>query len=408
MRIRLEHPSGYFHGELKITGSKSESNRLLILQALFPKIIIENLSDSDDSQVTIRALNSNDSVINVHHAGTAMRFLTAFFSIQPDREIILTGSERMQERPIKILVDALKDLGAEISYSKKEGYPPLKIKGKKIIRSKVTLPANISSQYISALMLIATSLKDGLTINLVGEMTSIPYIKMTKTILDQLGFDTSFKNNKIQIASASRIEPKIWKVESDWSSASYFYSMLALSKGGYVNLRNFKKESRQGDSALSEIYKSLGVVTYFNQGTIKLSKLEDFDVAKSIIIDLRNTPDLAQTIAVTCLGLGIGCKLSGLHTLKIKETDRLSALKIEMEKFGSKVDITSNSLELYPSSKLKNNIAIDTYNDHRMAMAFAPLAIRVPIIINDSSVVSKSYPAFWDDLKSMDFVREMI
>ena len=167
MRIRLEHPSSYFHGELKITGSKSVSNRLLILQALFPKIIIENLSDSDDSQVTIRALNSNDSFINVHHAGTAMRFLTAFFSIQPDREIILTGSERMQERPIKILVDALKDLGAEISYYRKEGYPPLKIKGKKIIRSNVTLPANISSQYISALMLIATSLEKGLTIDLV-------------------------------------------------------------------------------------------------------------------------------------------------------------------------------------------------------------------------------------------------
>ena len=408
MRIKLDHPSSYIEGELKISGSKSESNRLLVLQALYPKIVIENLSNSDDTQVTEHALNSSDSIINVHHAGTAMRFLTAYFSIQPDREIILTGSKRMQERPIGFLVDALKYLGAEISYDKKEGYPPLRIRGKKIIKSKVNLPAGISSQYISALMLIATSLEEGLTINLVGELTSVPYIKMTKKILDQLGFDTSFINNQIQISSASRIQPKIWTVESDWSSASYFYSILALSKGGHLKLSSFKKESIQGDSALSEIYKSLGVVTSFDLGVINLSKLEDFDIPKFINIDLRNTPDLAQTIAVSCLGLGIGCKLRGLHTLKIKETDRLSALKIEMEKLGAKINITSNSLELYPNPQLNNNIAINTYNDHRMAMAFAPLAVKVPIIINDSRVVSKSYPNFWDDLKSIDFLEEII
>lgn len=408
MRVRLEHKSSYIRGELKITGSKSESNRLLILKALFPKIEIENLSNSDDTKVTKDALNSSSSIINIHHAGTAMRFLTAYFSMQPDREIILTGSKRMQERPIRILVDALKDLGAEISYDKKNGYPPLKIIGKKISKSKVTLPANISSQYVSALMLIATSLEKGLTIDLVGEMTSVPYIIMTKTILDQLGFDTSYKKNQIQIASATFIEPKIWAVESDWSSASYFYSILALCKGGQINLSTFKKESNQGDSALSEIYDSLGVVTSFHNGTIKLSKVKDFNVAKLINLDLRNTPDLAQTIAVSCLGLGIECKLSGLHTLKIKETDRLSALKIEMEKFGAKVDITRNSLNLYPSPQLKNNIAINTYNDHRMAMAFAPLALKVPIIINDSQVVSKSYPTFWNDLKSIDFIKEII
>ena len=408
MRVRLEHKSSYIRGELKITGSKSESNRLLILKALFPKIEIENLSNSDDTQVTNHALNSSDSIVNIHHAGTAMRFLTAYFSIQPDREIILTGSKRMQERPIRILVDALKDLGAEISYDKKNGYPPLKIIGKKISKSKVTLPANISSQYVSALMLIATSLEKGLTIDLVGEMTSVPYIMMTKTILDQLGFDISYKKNQIQIASATFIEPKIWAVESDWSSASYFYSILALSKGGQINLSTFKKESNQGDSALSEIYNSLGVVTSFHNGTIKLSKVEDLNVAKLINLDLRNTPDLAQTIAVSCLGLGIECKLSGLHTLKIKETDRLSALKIEMEKLGAKVDISRNSLKLYPSPQLKNNIAINTYNDHRMAMAFAPLALKVPIIINDSQVVSKSYPTFWNDLKSIDFIKEII
>lgn len=408
MRIRLEYPSSYTEGEIAITGSKSESNRLLILQALFPKIIIKNISNSDDSKITENALKSTDSIIDIHHAGTAMRFLTAYFSTQPGREIILTGSQRMQERPIKLLVNALKDLGAEISYDKKEGYPPLKIIGKKIIKSKVALQANISSQYISALMLIAPSLEDGLTIELVGQLTSVPYIKMTQTILDELGFETTFEKNKIQISSAKRIEPKTWTIESDWSSASYFYSILALSRQGNICLSSYKKESNQGDSALSEIYKSLGVVTSFNRGMINLTKVKDFNFTESININLINTPDLAQTIAVSCLGLGIGCKLSGLHTLKIKETDRLRALKIEMEKLGAKVDITSDSLELYPNAKLKKDIAINTFNDHRMAMAFAPLALKAPIIINDSEVVSKSYPAFWDDLKMINFSQEII
>jgi 3-phosphoshikimate 1-carboxyvinyltransferase len=408
MRIRLEHTSGYTEGEISITGSKSESNRLLILQALFPQIIIKNLSNSDDSKVTENALKSTDSIIDIHHAGTAMRFLTAYFSTQPGREIILTGSQRMQERPIKLLVNALKDLDAEISYDKKKGYPPLKIIGKKIIKSKVALQANISSQYISALMLIAPSLEDGLTIELVGQLTSFPYIKMTQTILAELGFETTFEKNQIQISSAKRIDPKIWTIESDWSSASYFYSILALSRQGNICLSSYKKESKQGDSALLEIYKSLGVVTSFNHGMINLTKVKDFNISESININLINTPDLAQTIAVSCLGLGIGCKLSGLHTLKIKETDRLRALKIEMEKLGAKVDITSDSLELYPNAKLKKDIAINTFNDHRMAMAFAPLALKVPIIINDSGVVSKSYPAFWDDLKRINFSQEII
>lgn len=408
MRIRLEHPSSYTEGEIAITGSKSESNRLLILQALFPKITIKNISNSDDSKITENALKSTDSIIDIHHAGTAMRFLTAYFSTQPGREIILTGSQRMQERPIKLLVNALKDLGAEISYDKKEGYPPLKIIGKKIIKSKVALQANISSQYISALMLIAPSLEDGLTIELTGQLTSVPYIKMTQTILDELGFEITFEKNKIQISSAKRIEPKTWTIESDWSSASYFYSILALSRQGNICLSSYKKESNQGDSALSEIYKSLGVVTSFNRGMINLTKVKDFNFTESININLINTPDLAQTIAVSCLGLGIGCKLSGLHTLKIKETDRLRALKIEMEKLGAKVDITSDSLELYPNAKLKKDIAINTFNDHRMAMAFAPLALKAPIIINDSEVVSKSYPAFWDDLKRINFSQEII
>jgi 3-phosphoshikimate 1-carboxyvinyltransferase len=251
-------------------------------------------------------------------------------------------------------------------------------------------------------------LENGLTIELEGQLTSVPYIKLTQTILDELGFETTFEKNQIQISSAKRIEPKTWTIESDWSSASYFYSILALSRQGNICLSSYKKESKQGDSALSEIYKSLGVLTSFNRGMINLTKVKDFNNTESININLINTPDLAQTIAVSCLGLGIGCKLSGLHTLKIKETDRLRALKIEMEKLGAKVGITSDSLELYPNAKLKKYIAINTFNDHRMAMAFAPLALKVPIIINDSGVVSKSYPAFWDDLKRINFSQEII
>lgn len=409
MRIRFQHSTKQTFGELTITGSKSESNRLLILQALFPQLQIENLSNSDDSQVTQQALDSDASIIDIHHAGTAMRFLTAYFSAQPNREVILTGSQRMQERPIQLLVDALKDLGAEISYEKNIGFPPLRIKGKKIINKMVALPANISSQYISALMLIAPALEEGLTIQLVGEMTSVPYIKMTQTILDQLGIETSFKANQIQIKPAKKIKPTTWVVESDWSSASYFYAIVALSQQSKIKLKSYNQESRQGDAALSKIYQELGVETSYGEGgEITLSKISDFNLTDSINFDLRNTPDLAQTIAVSCLGLGIGCSLTGLHTLKIKETDRLSALKIEMEKLGANVAITDDSLELLPVSELSSDIVIDTYNDHRMAMAFAPLALKTPIIINDSGVVSKSYPDFWNDLESLKFSKEII
>ena len=403
MRIRLEHPNRQTFGEIVITGSKSESNRLLILQALYPQIKLENISNSDDTKVTKKALDSKAKIIDINHAGTAMRFLTAYFSSQTNREILLTGSERMQERPIKILVDALKDLGAEITYKKNNGYPPLVIKGKKIIHDNISLPSNVSSQYITALMLIAPTLKKGLKINLVGMVTSAPYIKMTQLIMDKLGFETFFKKNQIKISPAHKIESKTLKIESDWSSASYFYSIAALSNKSRLILKTFNKISIQGDANLSKIYRKLGVETSFDNGFITLLKISNFDLPNTVNFDLSDTPDIAQTIAISCLGLSIGCTMTGLHTLKVKETDRLAALKNEMEKLGAKVEITNQSLKLHPNSKLKSEIAINTYNDHRMAMAFAPLALKIPLIINDSNVVTKSYPAFWDDLKTIKF-----
>jgi 3-phosphoshikimate 1-carboxyvinyltransferase len=390
--------------EIQITGSKSESNRLLILKALYPNITIENLSESDDTQYLQKALNSKSEVIDIHHAGTAMRFLTAYFACKENREVVLTGSERMQERPISILVDALREMGATIQYEKNKGYPPLKIRGKKISKSRVSIAANTSSQYISALMLMAPSLPNGLTIQFEGKVTSVPYIKMTLALLNQLGIEGVFAKNSIHIPNKNNIDAQTIVVESDWSSASYFYSIVALSETAKIVLKSYRKQSLQGDAELSTIYSSLGVETEFlpKENTIKLSK-NKIETPKKVTFNLVNTPDIAQTIAVTCFGLGIGCELNGLHTLKIKETDRLSALKIELEKLGASVEISTDSLKLSPSKTIIKNISIDTYNDHRMAMAFTPLALKTSFQINDCEVVSKSFPTFWEDLKTLSF-----
>ena len=408
MKLKIQNSNKEANGDLTITGSKSESNRLLIIQALYPQIEIHNLSKSDDSKVTLEGLKSKKNVIDINHAGTAMRFLTAFFAIQPNREIVLTGSNRMQERPIKLLVEALNSLGADITYEKETGFPPLIIRGKEISINRVSLPSNISSQYISALMLVAPALKNGLKIDLIGETTSFPYIKMTQSIMDQLGFETAFEKNQISIKSASSVKINHWKIESDWSSASYFYSIVALADRSEISLKSFFEESKQGDAALTEIYEKFGVKTTHSNGKIILSKITDFNPPNFIKLNLKNTPDLAQTIAVTCLGLNVDCKLSGLHTLKIKETNRLTALKTEIEKLGGNVKITDRSLELLNTGKINENILIDTYNDHRMAMAFAPLGLRVPININNPKVVSKSYPDFWDDLQKIGFNQNII
>ncbi|EIJ39005.1 3-phosphoshikimate 1-carboxyvinyltransferase [Galbibacter orientalis DSM 19592] len=402
MNLLLSSNQHNIHQHITITGSKSESNRALLLQALYPTISIENLSNSDDSQVMQKGLQVHNGTVDIHHAGTAMRFLTAFFATQEGRDVVLTGSQRMTERPIKILVDALGQLGADITYEKNEGYPPLKIKGKKITKHQVSLAANVSSQYISALLLVAPTLENGLELTLEGKITSVPYIKMTLALLEEIGVSTSFNGNVISVNPLAKISEKTLVVESDWSSASYFYSIASLVEvGSEISIASYKATSLQGDSVLQEIYKQFGVETSFNKNVVKLKKVKEIPQETVINIDLANAPDIAQTIAVSCFGLGLKCELSGLHTLKIKETDRLEALKTELTKLGANISVTNKELFLEPSEIIKEKIAIDTYNDHRMAMAFAPLALRVPIVINDAEVVSKSYPDFWKDMESL-------
>ena len=402
MDIKIAHPNGHCEGSINITGSKSETNRLLLLQALFNGFELKNTSNSDDSKVMQKALQTSSDSIDIHHAGTAMRFLTAYFSHIQGRSVVLTGSSRMQERPIQILVDALRDIGASISYEKEEGFPPLKIHGKKLAGGKVELPADVSSQYISALLLLGPVLEQGLELHLVGKITSIPYINMTLSLLNSLGVSTSFEGQLICVSPMKEIKKDTQIVESDWSSASYFFSIAALSETAEIHLTSFRKESLQGDSVLRSIYDNLNVSSHFEGDTLILKK-ENKPLPTSLKLDLSKAPDIAQTIAVSCYGLGIGCDLVGLHTLKIKETDRLEALNTELSKLGATIKVTENSLHLSPGINFKENCSIPTYNDHRMAMAFAPLALKIPLQIEASDVVSKSYPDFWKDMKKLNF-----
>ena len=390
-------------GAVSISGSKSESNRLILLRAYTSYFKIFNLSDSDDTQLMLSAIESDKKEINIGHAGTAMRFLTSYYSSTPENSKVLNGSNRMKQRPISILVDALKDLGCDIEYTEKSGFPPLKINGKNILSNSVTLPADVSSQYISSLMMLGVSLENGLKIELSSEITSLPYILMTKKIIDRIGGITKIDDGEITIEPfKEKVIPEQF-VESDWSSASYFFSIAALSDSARLTLSTFFNESLQGDSRLVDIYKIFGVETKFEENNIILIK-NKIDLPKSINLNLKDSPDLAQTIIVTCLGLGVDCKLDGLHTLKIKETDRLIALKNEIEKFNvDKVEITENSITLENNSNLKHQVIIETYNDHRMAMSFAPLSLIVPIKINNPEVVTKSYINFWNDLESLGF-----
>ena len=390
-------------GSICISGSKSESNRLLLLRAYTSYFKILNLSDSDDTKLMISAIESDKEKINVGHAGTAMRFLTAYFSSITKKSKVLTGSDRMRQRPISILVDALKDMGCDIEYLEKRGFPPLKINGKDIQSNSVSLPADVSSQYISSLMMLGVSLENGLEIILSSKITSLPYILMTKKIIERIGGVVKIQDAKIFIEQfKEKVIPEQF-VESDWSSASYFFSIAALSESVKLTLSKFSKDSLQGDSKLIDIYKKFGVRTIFEDENIILKK-NNKSLPKSIHLNLIDNPDIAQTILITCLGLGIDCTLIGLHTLKIKETDRLVALKNEIEKFEvDKIEITGDSITLENNSDLKHDVTIDTYNDHRMAMSFAPLSLLVPINIKNPEVVTKSYFNFWNDLESLGF-----
>ena len=381
-----------------IPGSKSESNRLLILSSLFKKLSLENISNSDDTNYLLNALSSKSSTIDIGHAGTAMRFLTSYFSLTTKKEIELRGSQRMHNRPIKTLVDSLREIGASIHYIEKEGYPPLVIKPSELISKNLIIDSSTSSQYISSLLLIAPKISGGLKIQLTGRETSKPYIDMTISLLKKIGVEITKTENKISVCELQKIEFKKHHIESDWSSASYFYSVVALAKIGFsLKLSKFYFKSLQGDSKVADIYKSFGVKTTYLDDLVILKKIESN--TEKFSFDLISNPDLAQTICVTCLGLGIKCNLTGLHTLKIKETDRLFALKNELSKFNLKVKITNDSISFDNVDFLKPNVVIETYDDHRMAMSFACLATKVKIIIKEPEVVSKSYSSFWSDLE---------
>lgn len=402
--VAVKSPSNLtFDSRIRITGSKSESNRLLLLKALNPGLEIQNLSNAEDTQVMRAGLECREGTVDIHHAGTAMRFLTAFFASTPGTDILLTGSARMQERPIKILVDALQALGAEITYAKDEGYPPLQIRGRELAGGRISLPADVSSQYISALLLVGSRMENGLVLELEGDITSVPYIRMTLSLMDSLGIRSQFEGQEIRVYPFDGKVTQEVVVESDWSSASYFYSLIALAEpGSRLELEAYYQDSRQGDSRLRDIFRDFSVNSSFKDHTLILERTTR-ELPGSVSYDLSDAPDIAQTIATCCFGLGIGCSLSGLHTLKIKETDRLVALKRELEKLGARVSITENSLELEAGGTMHHGVSVATYNDHRMAMAFAPLGMKVPIVIEDADVVGKSYPDFWTDLEHLGF-----
>lgn len=399
---KLEKSTLIGNKTVQISGSKSISNRLLILESLFNTIKIGNLSNSQDTQLLKKALSEDTEIVDIHHAGTAMRFLTSYYSIQEGKTTVLTGSGRMKERPIKNLVTALKDLGADIEYLENEGFPPLKITGKKITQTSVNVPANISSQFITSLLLIAGKLENGLEIHLVGEVTSRSYIEMTLNILSRFGIRNSFEGNIIKVEPfvENHAAALSYEVESDWSSASYFYSICALGRET-IHLKSFYKESTQGDSAIAKIYeKFFGITTTFSEDEhkITLQPQPDFSFPEKIVLDMNNCPDIAQTLCVTAAALKIPFEISGLGTLRVKETDRLLALYNELKKLGTVTEITDLTIDSVSFGEPEDSISIKTYQDHRMAMSFAPFCLIGELNIEDEDVVEKSYPMFWNDL----------
>lgn len=390
--------------QIQITGSKSISNRLLILSKLFGNIDILNLSNSQDTTLLKKALESDSEIIDIHHAGTAMRFLTSYYSIFEGRKTILTGSDRMKNRPIKPLVDALRSLGADITYLEKEGFPPLQIIGKKLEKNNVKISADVSSQFLTSLILIGGKLENGLTLELEGEITSQPYLEMTLKILNEIGIKSHFTENKIEILPHSdnfRIEH--YEVESDWSSASYFYSLAAIGRKS-ITLKSYHTLSLQGDSVIKELYwKYFGIntVSDYAENSISLLPEPAFEFPEFITVNMNDCPDIAQTLCVTATALKIPFEITGLHTLKVKETDRLVALQNELVKIGAKTNITGDKIESSEFVEPEENISIATYNDHRMAMAFAPFALIKELNIENEDVVEKSYPEFWEDFATV-------
>jgi 3-phosphoshikimate 1-carboxyvinyltransferase len=422
--ILLTKASKSVNGEVRLTGSKSECNRALVIEALsHDRVRVENISDAADAVTLSKVLGLTlqtvgyeaspikheleHKIVNIGPAGTAMRFLTAYYTLQ-DEEVVLTGSERMKQRPIGILVDALRKLGAEISYEENEGFPPIRIKGNiQQATDKISIKGDISSQYITALLLIAAKLPMGLELHIEGDLTSRPYVEMTLAMLEQAGIKHEWNGNIISIAN-QEFKETVLPVEPDWSAASYWYAIAALADTADLFLHGLTQYSLQGDSVITEIMANFGITSQFRDGGVHLVK-EAKPISRKIF-DLKECPDLAQTIIVVCAALNHEATFTGLETLKIKETDRIAALQNELGKMGVKLIEKGQTYKLDCSGKfIPERMFINTYDDHRMAMAFAPLALMIPELeVEDALVVEKSYPAFWTDLEKVGFVVEDI
>lgn len=404
MKYLIKSPEDVLRASVQLPASKSISNRALILNALsYSPYDIQNLSDCDDTEVMVKALNSNGCDFDIKAAGTAMRFLTAFLS-KVIGEWTITGTERMKNRPIKLLVDALNSLGARIEYVEKEGYPPLRIFGSALQGGEISLAGGVSSQYISALLMIAPLMENGLTLNLEGNIISRPYINLTLQLMEQFGVKATWNGQTIKILP-QEYKPIHFIVESDWSAASYWYAMMALSTNAEVELLGLFKNSLQGDAAGAKLFAQLGVGTTFTDRGVRLK--HNGNVAKKLVYNFVNEPDLAQTFVVVCVLLNIPFRFTGLQSLKIKETDRIEALKTELRKLGFLLTDSNDSILEWNGERCEPEAdpVIATYEDHRMAMAFAPAAFILPqgIKIADPEVVTKSYPTFWDNLRKAGF-----
>lgn len=406
MNYQISANTKSIKGSINLPASKSISNRALIIKALcYSPYPLRNLSDSDDTRVLEEALNSNSNKFDIGHAGTAMRFLTAYLAkIVGEWEI--TGSERMQQRPIKILVDALNLLGAKITYLRNEGYPPLKIYGSHLSGKTVELDGSVSSQYITALLLIAPTLQNGLTLKLNGEITSASYIDLTLKLMARFGIQYSWIGNVITVPEQNYF-PIDFTVEADWSGASYWYEILSLCESGDILLENLALESLQGDSGIVAWFEQFGVISMQKKNGVLLTKSVE-KIPPRLNLDFIENPDVAQTMACLCVAKQIPFHFTGLKTLKIKETDRIAALQNELAKFGAKLmEPATGELSwdgVIHTELIQQNPVIQTYHDHRMALAFTPMALAgYRLRIENPMVVTKSYPNFWNDLKSIGF-----
>ena len=396
--IEISSLNKTIYGSIGLESSKSISNRLLIIKELCKtKFEIQNLSNSKDTEILNELLDSfkTRKDINCEDAGTALRFAVAFLTTKKGTWKVL-GSKRMHERPIKPLIDCLIELGAEIKYLEKEGFPPIEIKSKKLKSKKLSLSGDISSQFISALLLVAPTIENGLILEITSKVLSKPYIDMTLDLMRQFGIEHSWENKLIKVEQQNYLAKNI-KIENDWSAASFWYSFLALSKSGEIKIPNLYANSIQGDSVLSSIYLKLGIKTEFNKDSIVINKTKN--IAKEIELDLSNHPDLALPIIVTCSGLGIKAHLMGLESLKIKESNRLECIKKELEKFNVICSISDSSIKIKENQNIvQPKSTIECHNDHRIAMSIAPLCMKVNSIkFDNKNIVNKSYPKFWED-----------